>query len=763
MAIITEERRRRIRTVQKIVENGKKLKSSSLYRRHHTAAAIAIQEAEEQAFRLRSSDSASSNDVPRVLDITWTEEPPVADGHAIDISQEPSRTSRDVARRGPQETFPWTGNTTRSKHRRGRRKSKRVLDRLRQVDEVIGKGEGLHDSIEDQSNRPRNTFEPIQPPKRPLQDSIESPTVGYINLRRIKTSSPALDQKNKTKTKSSSLQSIYAESIERMLDGIHIDDVQGLNSVLDTYFKYFLGRRHKGILSKKEITATHAQQYPDGIEMDNDSPLKDAFRNASQRLCDACIHHKRIDDAARILDHLIKWPLDEECFISFRPQLILEHMTSRSDFQGGKAEDALKFKGLFNRCVRIFCFPFSRRLEFYQSSSGRYPEMAGIGETLCSIALREEDYALVCKIYSRTQIWLSEEFVAGVDSLILALHKLGDHEAVDEFFNEFFKRFSASSPDLGTFFRVIGTVLKCAQKLRSLQAIEEKTISILQVAIDMATKGGYFIPSPWFQTLLGDHWKLTRNFASSKALFEKLETYVERLRHPIALYRTMIQICVEADRVDEIQQYFERPVAGEFLSDIQIRSTLAMAKALSDDWDGVEEELKQMKYLGTKKKGPPSWTSWTRQTFNTSFVPILKLYAKGHSITQIEDFLRRCVSLYGIVPNQYVCNIMIGVYSNADEYDSIPKWLEYAQSHGAGLNATSFNTMLSSFAKKRNHARLYKLYERVKQFDKSLVNQVTLRILEGSQVVETTRQFLGDDETARVRPPEISLLELPLD
>ncbi|KFZ03754.1 hypothetical protein V502_10689 [Pseudogymnoascus sp. VKM F-4520 (FW-2644)] len=487
-----------------------------------------------------------------------------------------------------------------------------------------------------------------------------------------------------------------------MMENLQADDsVGGIESAASTFFDSF----QNGLYIGKEPGR-------------HESQLSKRLVSACGQLFDACQRHNSVGVYVPVIQKLLSLgPIEEGLFYELHaPEVIAYLLEIKSRKQG----DDQEYLESFHLASSMYMTEFSAK-----PLESAHPEMRNLGVLLCAKAMKEQLYELTDAIYWRMSAIPSDEAPTCVDCLILANHGMGYHKSVLRYFRRFYVLTEPSKVELD---EVVGTVLNSCLRKYALGQAED----VVRTGAEMARSGGFKIRAEWPMKVLGQHWRSTRDLASTRALFGRLETLMDCIDLPQALYSAIIQFCVEDGNNDLANAYLDQHTSvNNGAASLRTCGHLALSKAMKGDWEGVESSFKTIKPLLVDQK--------TKEQHAQVFAPIFKLYTKSHSVAESEQFVRKAMDEYGLVPNIYVSNIMVGKYADANEMDSIPLWIETMRPLGLTLDAVSFNAMLSRYRDECNipFTALLHLCHKMKATSADLLDECTTLILRESAIRET--------------------------
>lgn len=433
--------------------------------------------------------------------------------------------------------------------------------------------------------------------------------------------------------------------------------------------------------------------FEEGLVMDQ-SGITQALVDSTANLSRACRLQSKFEVSEKILDTILRYgPLDEEEFHLFSPAAIIDRLLSGSQNEGSR--DSMIDRADLRKAAALYLTKFKEQPKVMTTW------LQSLGERLCAATCRSEMYDLTLDLYWRLNTSRGDASPRAVEYLITAAHKTGDHEKILGYFQMVYTK---TSPNQEQLYNVVGLVLDSVLKVEK----ADKAVEVLTTATQIAEAQGLLTSTTWLLKVLGSHWRSTRDISSTRALFERLAPLVPATRHPQAVYSAIIQFCVEANEEMAALSYHNRLRETYTLdyADVRIYGHFALAKAMRNDWTGVEEDFSKMKLLTPDEN-----------EYSASFTPILGLFAKSHTVKETEEFLRLFIDQHGVRLTLYMFNIMIDAYAQAREIDSVSRWIDYGNSVGCTIDVVSFNTILNNCYEKWNFSfqEAYKLYKSVQE------------------------------------------------
>lgn len=440
---------------------------------------------------------------------------------------------------------------------------------------------------------------------------------------------------------------------------------------------------------------------------------------ACGQIFDACQKQNCIGAYIPIIQKILSLgPIEEDLFYELHaPEAIAHLLGSKTHRQAGDEE----YLHVLNVASSMYLAEFSAK-----SSATTNSQMRGLGILLCAKAMKAQLYKLTDSVYWRMSAIPSEEPPSCVNLLILANHKMGYHKNVLSYFRRFFV---LTEPSKLEFDEVVEAALDSCTQRKGLGWAED----VIRTSAEMARSGGFKIRVAWPMKVLGQHWRTTRDLASTRVLFDRLEAFVDCIDLPQALYSAIIQFCIEDGNDEQAHKYLDKHISANGTGAANVRTCghFALSKAMKEDWEGVENSFLAMKPLLLDGK--------VKAEHSQIFTPILKLFSKSHGARETEQFIKKFMDEYGVVPNMYASNIMVDKYAEAKEMDSIPRWLETVRPLGLKANSVTFNAMLSSC---RDEWRipftdLLHLCRKMERVDDKVLDECTIPILREAAIRET--------------------------
>ncbi|KAK4450143.1 hypothetical protein QBC34DRAFT_403893 [Podospora aff. communis PSN243] len=177
----------------------------------------------------------------------------------------------------------------------------------------------------------------------------------------------------------------------------------------------------------------------------------------------------------------------------------------------------------------------------------------------------------------------------------------------------------------------------------------------------------------WIAKLFQAHWKRFHKFDRIEELFvSHLAPDLDQItKNPERVYRLMVEMALKADDFEKARSYLSAAATRnpEVLTDPFWLGLLATHPAKEDNWQAVRELFEEM-VASTEERS---------EALATMFVPVLKLYAKTHQLEDIEEFVDLYTNQLNVPLCRYTVTFMMSQYAAAQDPSLILKWLGRCQ------------------------------------------------------------------------------------
>lgn len=347
------------------------------------------------------------------------------------------------------------------------------------------------------------------------------------------------------------------------------------------------------------------------------------------------------------------------------------------------------------------------------------------GESLCQQSVAVGRFKLTRKVFTRMERGRGDRPPRSAHYLIEANYAL-------DRYNQVFRDFMFFYPQITTkqqpFYKIGNMVLDSLLRLDNVEGAKR----FLSSATEMAKTQNLTTSTSWFLRTLGHEYRQHNDMQRTRDTFDVIAPLITSSGHPQALYAAIIQFCVESGLPSRAETYYQQLVNiyPEHAKDAQIFGHLLLSKAMQSDWEGVRQGLRTIDAHNASR------SSEEQERLASTFLPVLKLYAKTHDVGDIEKFLSQAFNDCKIPISNHIFNFMVSVYGKSKQLDHLTRWVEFSISAGCKIDAATVNSFLTMLAKSwgGNFREVKRLHHRIRKLSAvaggKLVNGETTSIIE---------------------------------
>ncbi|RYP27274.1 hypothetical protein DL768_011260 [Monosporascus sp. mg162] len=453
----------------------------------------------------------------------------------------------------------------------------------------------------------------------------------------------------------------------------------------------------------------------------------DAWLDISARLSKECQARGRWEDAARVLDRVLDGgPLNESWYYAHDPFPIIESYLPPVGSEDQCTGDA------FSKASRLFLATFTKAPQSNQL------EVERLGKRLLSAALALRQFRSVSGIYWRvlTQLDDCSNFSAWV---IKALSEYHDYKNVVKIF---LLNFSKITPNDTLFNETLDRVVYAVEAMKGLKAAQ-----VLRAYARMGNAGDASLRTRWIMKILQAHWHRHQDFSQSKALFDEAKTLglLDRIGHPQGVYRVMVELALRADEHLIAKSYYDEVLQmyPELASDIPLQGYFALAKAKAGDWEGVYDDFTEMK--SHRHRPYIDFVETLQEEYDSAFIMVLKVFAQGHPVSEIREFVTRYTRDLDVGLHRYVVTLVANKYGECHDMPGLISWLEYCSEAGFALDPSFCNAMLYNCRArwKLSFEQLKSLISNMRQLNPDATDDSTERLLSQASIAGSSKTHLS--------------------
>lgn len=181
---------------------------------------------------------------------------------------------------------------------------------------------------------------------------------------------------------------------------------------------------------------------------------------------------------------------------------------------------------------------------------------------------------------------------------------------------------------------------------------------------------------PLWTRLLDRQWKETNNFLGTRGIFDDMRRLAGDRGVGIALYNSMIRICVLAGHAEEAQTLIRQMQDRDGLEpDYYTMGHVVLASATSKDWVPTESLLAIMA------------EEQTSQIVDRGRIitPLLLEHARQHMVEETLDFAAKTMERISLCATPSIFNIVLKHLIHCKELESITRWINIVRATGLNI------------------------------------------------------------------------------
>ncbi|CAK7274231.1 hypothetical protein SEPCBS119000_006065 [Sporothrix epigloea] len=483
-----------------------------------------------------------------------------------------------------------------------------------------------------------------------------------------------------------------------------------------------------------------------------------ALCKKSADLCRSCQQAGRMDLAQEVLQLAVcSGQLDAATYFAHQPFPVVLSLAplnmlraglvdAENEAQSGESDLEINRDQCLKRlqeAVRLF-MPASSSSSYAETQASKSLVQTALKLLKCAIAVN--DRSLINSIYSSTTRCAGDmsEFFKCYSSKI---QEAGSPALLVSFFVA--QQPPAESLTKQSFYKMGDRIVRAARLSNYAQAG-----SVLTILAALSASTSNRLRTSWVTDLLYGQWQATKDYADVRELFGKVKSQsggsqegaVVGSSHLDGAYRVMIQVALEAGQHVEAKRLLSELtiIKPSALHDIRVQGLFALNKAKTGDWQGVQNDLQQcMKAANTE--------GLKLRDAERAFVPIAKEYVRTHTIGETEDFLKMYVEEVGIPLGRYMVTLLANEYGALREVRSFVAWLEYCAQAGFAVDAAFSNAILLSCRKhwKFGFYDLRTMYRKLRSLSPNFEDSVTQNIMTHAAV--SSAKGIARSDTAKGR------------
>ncbi|KAK4181805.1 hypothetical protein QBC36DRAFT_383132 [Triangularia setosa] len=393
-------------------------------------------------------------------------------------------------------------------------------------------------------------------------------------------------------------------------------------------------------------------------------------------LCKTCLEVGMIEEAGNILARVLRsGKINEVDYYAFQPSSLIRALLTHAEAIKSNREAHLRMLDL---AAVLYRPRIAERAELC-------PDLHETGRKLLEARFAANHLIIGREIYRRCHSYALRMGDNTPEFTHWYLTKLVEQHSYKMAIQTFRFNYANCTPDSVSLYDIARLAVDCVEKAHNHRAED-----VLRTLRKLYQDTNFKMPSELATRLLVAHWRKNRDFAATQKLFNSFTEVdiKEAVLYPDALYRIMVEISLEAGQEAIAEWYFQKSAADGFVvfEDVRMLGIFARHYASAGDWDAVKALFGRMR-VSEDAEG--------RKNYSQVFVPVLKAYAEGHSVEEMDIFLRGYVEEMGVPLNNYVFTLMGTRYAQLRDVDKIVGWLEYCSGLGFEVDAAFSNVILT--------------------------------------------------------------------
>ncbi|KAH8889828.1 hypothetical protein GQ53DRAFT_825239 [Thozetella sp. PMI_491] len=481
---------------------------------------------------------------------------------------------------------------------------------------------------------------------------------------------------------------------------------------------HIIAKIHESCESRNEGAMNAVFQLVLAVYQGRSSPETQQRRwtQATGLLCRTLQSLGRVEDATMLLEKVVLGGTVDEAdyFAHFPLELVDVHLAG--DFPVA-AEERKAYASKLDLAITLFLPTFVAK------PLSANADAVAIGRKLLDHAFATERLKYVEPLYRRCLEYEGSDGWQLAETFITQLHGSHNYQLA---IKHFLQSYTKLSPPTESIQRVGNLIVEAVET-----AHNHKVAQVLKALVPLCS-GTCQLRSQWPMKLLSSHWQKHHDYRETLALFSSLmdSGLKELVPHPDCLDRIMIEIALEAEEESEAEASFRRLISEmpRVATDVRILGRFALFKARKGDWEGVRKEFETMR-VDDKR---------AREYYGSVFVPILKVFAQEHTVSETDAFLRLFIEQLNVPISRHMVALVANKYGSQRDLASFLHWLEYCAGLGFQIDNAFANSILSN-CKRRwgfSFSDLRRLFFNLKTWSPGCVDTATERIMVDAAVAD---------------------------
>ncbi|KAM7185419.1 hypothetical protein V8F33_012417 [Rhypophila sp. PSN 637] len=443
------------------------------------------------------------------------------------------------------------------------------------------------------------------------------------------------------------------------------------------------------------------------------------WATACALLCRTCQKVGRLGDATKLLTQVLQNKVEEETYFAFDPLSLITSLLK----QISSLEEPEACREIMDTCVALFLPRFT------QKTQSKSQQLFELGKALMENELKLDRLLHIYDLYLRCVHVAAEEhhLIWFTEWVIDNMHQRGGYKTAIRLF---YSRYVNMSPGPVYMDKFCGVVVNCVEAAHNY--MPEK---VLRAMIKLSESSGKKLRAHWVMKLLTSNWKGQRSLEAVEGLFNELAAvgFHKVMFNPHAICRVMVEIALEAGDTAKADHYLVQGTSldPDFANHPSLMGALALFDAKIGNWEAVKRCFTKMDHIIRRL---PTTGQVAIETANkarsNAFVPILKIYAAGHSIAETEEFLKLYIDRLGVPLSPFMVPLVAKHYIALRDFPALSKWLVYCASAIPQVTPEFGNAILASCrGANMPFFSLKSLFHKLKKINPNVVDRISERIM----------------------------------
>lgn len=437
-------------------------------------------------------------------------------------------------------------------------------------------------------------------------------------------------------------------------------------------------------------------------------------------LCRTCQELGQLGDATKILTSVLsQTTLAEETYFAFNPLSLITSLLRQVSM-----EDRESSSGIMDTCIALF---LPNLAEKPQENNRQVFE---VGKALLENEFQLDRLGSVRQLYNRCLTAGPEYDWKFTEWFIDNLYKSGGYKHIIRIFTT---RYVNMTPTHASIDRVGSVVVKCAEAAHGYNSR-----LVLAALIKLAGTSGCKLRSEWVMRLLTTCWKSDGTLGAAESLFDQVVKagLGDVVFNPGGPCRVMVELALEAGDVMTAEYYIAMGSAIDpgFARNPRLMGILARFDAKIGNWEGVRRCFAEME-ANIEKLATHEAVQEANKARSDAFVPIVKIYAAEHPIRETEQFLKLYTEELKVPLASYMVPLVAKHYSALRDFKSLAGWLLYCASAGPKVDAAFGNAIVASCRQSQMpFTELQRLFDKLRELNPNFVDEDLERVMVNAAV-----------------------------